>query len=207
MPSDPLTAITPIDGRYRDAAAALAEYFSEFALIRARVRVECEYLIALSETANVGIRSFTGEEKKMLKKIADISIEDARIVKQIEKEGYEGIPATNHDVKAVEYFLKRKLSKTSLVDVSEWVHFALTSEDTDNISLALMLRGALQEVIVPALEDVRAHLEKMAKEHAGTPMLARTHGQSASPTTFGKEMRVFESRVARQPEQLTSRSI
>ncbi|OGG76938.1 adenylosuccinate lyase [Candidatus Kaiserbacteria bacterium RIFCSPLOWO2_01_FULL_54_24] len=207
MPFEPLTSISSIDGRYRDAASALTEYFSEFSLIRARVLVECEYLIALSETPNVGIRTLTADEKKTLRKLAEISLEDARVVKQIEKEGYEGIPATNHDVKAVEYFLKRKLSKTSFVDVSEWVHFALTSEDTDNIAYALLLRGALEEVIVPALEDVRAHLEKMAKEQAGTAMLARTHGQSASPTTFGKEMRVFESRVARQLEQLTSRSI
>src|SRR3989344_5187332 len=207
MPSDPLTAITPIDGRYRDAAAALAEYFSEFALIRARVRVECEYLIALSETANVGIRSFTGEEKKMLKKIADISIEDARIVKQIEKEGYEGIPATNHDVKAVEYFLKRKLAGTSLADVSEWVHFATTSEDTDNIAYALLLGDALESVVLPALEEIGTTLGDYAMKHAATPMLARTHGQPASPTTFGKEMRVFEQRLARQRAALARATI
>src|SRR3989344_2434602 len=148
-----LTAISSIDGRYRDAAKELAEYFSEFALIRARVLVECEYLIALSETPNVGMRSLTAEEKKTLKKIADISLEDAEVVKKIEKEGYNGTPATNHDVKAVEYFIKKKLAGTSLVDVSEWIHFATTSEDTDNIAYALLLRGALQDVIVPSLED------------------------------------------------------
>ncbi|OGG79903.1 adenylosuccinate lyase [Candidatus Kaiserbacteria bacterium RIFCSPLOWO2_01_FULL_54_13] len=198
MQFDPLTAISSIDGRYRDAAAELAEYFSEFALIRARVRVECEYLLALSETPNVGMRSLNADEKKLLKKTCDVTVEDAKVVKEIEKEGYEGIPATNHDVKAVEYFIKHKLAKTSLVDVSEWVHFALTSEDTDNIAYALLLGDALEGALLPALEDVRLTLDKTAKEHAATPMLARTHGQPASPTTFGKEMRVFESRVSRQ---------
>lgn len=202
-----LTAVSSIDGRYRDAAAELAEYFSEYALIRARVLVECEYLVALSETPHVGIRSLTEAEKKTLKKVADISLEDAQIVKKIEKEGYNGVPATNHDVKAVEYFLKQKLAKTSLVDVSEWVHFATTSEDTDNIAYALLLRGALEDVLIPALKETHSTLEKTAKEQAATPMLARTHGQPASPTTFGKEIRVFHTRISRQLEQLAERSL
>src|SRR3989338_2390980 len=207
MPFEPLTAVSSIDGRYREATAALSEYMSEFALIRARVRVECEYLIALSETKGVGLRALTAEEKKSLATLADISIEDARVIKQIEKEGYEGIPATNHDVKAVEYFLKSRLAKTSLADVSEWLHFGLTSHDINSVSLGLMLRGALEEVIAPALNDIDESLEKLSNEHAKTPMLARTHGQPASPTTFGKEMRVFETRVKRQIEQISGRSI
>ena len=207
MPFEPLTAVSSIDGRYHEVSSALSEYMSEYALIRARVRVECEYLIALSETKGVGLRALTAEEKKLLADLADIFVEDARIVKQIEKEGYEGIPATNHDVKAVEYFLKSRLVKSSIADVSEWLHFGLTSEDVNSVSLGLMLRGALEEVIVPALSDIDEHLGKLAKEHAGTPMLARTHGQPASPTTFGKEMRVFEARVKRQLEQLSVRSI
>src|SRR3989344_9359554 len=207
MPFEPLTAVSSIDGRYHEVSSALSEYMSEYALIRARVRVECEYLIALSETKGVGLRALTAEEKKLLADLADIFVEDARIVKQIEKEGYEGIPATNHDVKAVEYFLKSRLVKSSIADVSEWLHFGLTSEDVNSVSLGLMLRGALEEVIVPALSDIDEHLGKLAKEHAGTPMLARTHGQPASPTTFGKEMRVFEARVKRQLEQLSGRSI
>jgi len=198
MQFDPLTAISSIDGRYRESAKELAEHFSEFALIRARVLVECEYLVALSETSNVGMRSLTSDEKKTLKKLADISLEDAETIKKIEKEGYNGTPATNHDVKAVEYFLKHKLAKTSLVDMSEWIHFAITSEDTDNIAYALLLRGALQDIILPTLEDIRSTLGKTSKEHAATPMLARTHGQPASPTTFGKEIKVFETRLARQ---------
>ena len=143
MPFEPLTAVSSIDGRYHEVSSALSEYMSEYALIRARVRVECEYLIALSETKGVGLRALTAEEKKLLADLADIFVEDARIVKQIEKEGYEGIPATNHDVKAVEYFLKSRLVKSSIADVSEWLHFGLTSEDVNSVSLGLMLRGAL----------------------------------------------------------------
>lgn len=207
MPFDPLTSISSIDGRYRDAAKELAEYFSEFALIRARVLVECEYLIALSETPNVGLRNLTAEEKKLLKKIADISIEDAQMVKKMEKEGHNGIPATNHDMKAVEYFLKHKLAKTSLVDISEWIHFATTSEDTDNVAYALLLGNALEGGILPALKEVEVTLDTFAQTHAAIPMLARTHGQPASPTTFGKEMRVFHARISRQLEGLAKHSI
>lgn len=207
MPLDPLTAITSIDGRYREAAKELAEYFGEFALIRARVKVECEYLRALSETKGVGMREFTAAEKKILDNLADISLEDAHVVKKIEREGYEGIPATNHDVKAIEYFLKRKLAGTSLADVSEWVHFATTSEDTDNIAYALLLGDALEGAILPTLEDVEATLDEYANTHAATPMLSRTHGQPASPTTFGKEMRVFQKRLARQAATLARSTI
>ncbi len=203
MNDSPLTAISSIDGRYRDAAKELAEYFSEFALVRARVLVECEYLVALSEAKGVGVRSFTPDEKKLLKKIADISIEDAEVVKKIEKEGHEGVPATNHDVKAVEYFLKHKLAKTSLVDVSEWVHFALTSEDVNSTAYGLILRDFFESVVLGGpLGDIEKSLGTFAKEHAATPMLARTHGQSASPTTYGKEMQVFLKRLQRQVDAM-----
>src|SRR3989338_4680864 len=206
MPFEPLTAISSIDGRYRDISSALLEHFSEFGLIRKRLLVECEYLIALSG-AGVGMRKLGKEEKTILQQLSQISTEEAHIVKKIEKEGYKGIPATNHDVKAVENFLKMKLAKTSLADVSEWTHFALTSEDVNSIAYALSLRTALQSTILPALDEVKSALLALAQEHAATPMLARTHGQSASPTTFGKEMRVFEKRLVRQLEQLRSRSI
>lgn len=207
MKFEPLSAITPIDGRYRAVSEPLSEYFSEFALIRARIRVECEYLLALSEEKELGIRKLTVEEKKLLQDIWRISIEDARIVKAIEKDGYEGIPATNHDVKAVEYFIKRTLAETSLVDISEFVHFAITSEDTDNIAYALLLGDVLDGELIPAIEDVRKNLADLAEKYGATPMLARTHGQPASATSFGKEMRVFESRIARQLEQLKTRGI
>ena len=206
MPFEPLTAISSVDGRYRDISAALLEHFSEFGLIRKRLLVECEYLIALSG-AGVGMRKLGKEEKTTLQQLSQISTEEAHVVKKIEKEGYEGIPATNHDVKAVEYFLKMKLAKTSLADISEWTHFALTSEDVNSIAYALSLRTALQSTILPAFDEVRDALLALAQEHAATPMLARTHGQAASPTTFGKEMRVFETRLARQLEQLRGRSI
>jgi adenylosuccinate lyase len=206
MPLEPLTAISSVDGRYRNIGAELTEHFSEFGLIRARLLVETEYLIALSE-ANVGMRKLSNEEKTVLQQLPHISTEDAQIVKKIEREGYEDIPATNHDVKAVEYFIKMKLAKTSLKDIAEWTHFALTSEDVNSISHGIALRGALQAVMVPALEEIRTNLDMLATAQASTPMLARTHGQSASPTTFGKEMRVFESRLARQLEQLRARTI
>ncbi len=216
MPFDPLTAISSVDGRYRDVSAALLEYFSEYALMRKRITVECKYLIALSECPESGIRALTTEEKKSLRELSKISIEEAGIIKKIEKEGlpaqagqagYEGIPATNHDVKAIEYFIKGKMAGTSLKDVAEWVHFALTSEDVNSIAHGFTLRSSLEHIILPAIEEIRAHLDALAKEHASTPMLARTHGQPASPTTFGKEMRVFEARIARQLEQLKATSI
>ncbi len=206
MPLEPLTAVSSIDGRYRAVASELTEHFSEFGLIRARLLVETEYLIALSKTG-IGMRKLSAEEKAILQQLPHISTEEAQIVKKIEHEGYEGIPATNHDVKAVEYFIKMKLAKTSLADISEWTHFALTSEDINSIAQGVALRSALQSVVLSALEEIRGALDVGAKEHATTPMLARTHGQSATPTTFGKEMRVFESRLARQVEQLRGRSI
>ena len=208
MQLDPLMAVSSIDGRYRTYGDMLAVSFSEFALIKNRVRVECEYLIALSETSGTGLRKLTAEEKKTLHEIVSgFSLEDARIVKSIEEDGYEEIPATNHDVKAVEYFLKLKLKGTSLEDVSEWIHFALTSEDVNNIAYALMLRSALEETLLPALDFLQKEIDSLAKAHAGTQMLARTHGQPASPTTFGKEMRVLGARIERQREQLKERPI
>ena len=206
MPLEPLTAISPVDGRYRNIGAELTGHFSEFGLIRARLVVEAEYLIALSE-AGVGMRQLSRQEAALLQQLPRISTDDAAIVKKIEREGHEGIPATNHDVKALEYFIKLRLAKTSLADVSEWTHFALTSEDINSIAHAIALRGALQEVILPALEEIRRHLDASAVAQASTAMLARTHGQPASPTTFGKEIRVFESRLKRQIEQLRARTI
>ena len=203
MPFEPLTAISSIDGRYRDAAVALAEYFSEYGLIKHRVFVECEYLIALSENRKIGIRTLSDKEKKTLRTIAEISLEDAHIVKKLEKAGYNGIPATNHDVKAVEYFLKSKLKGTSLEDVTEWIHFALTSEDVNSVAYGFALRSSLEAVILPALSEIEKSLDFAVKKHAETPMLARTHGQPASPTTFGKEMLVFKTRLVRQYDGLT----
>lgn len=207
MEFDPLTAVSSLDGRYRVYGDMLAASLSEYALMRARLRVECEYLLALSETKDTGMRKLTPDEKRALAQLSDISLDDARVVKKIEQEGYEGIPATNHDVKAIEYFLKKKLSSTSLKDIAEWTHFALTSEDVNSIAHALMLGDALENALVPALEILQKELVTLAKTHAATSMLARTHGQPASPTTFGKEIRVFEQRLARQLEELSRRTI
>src|SRR3954471_22398391 len=197
-----LTAISPIDGRYRSTAEPLAEYFSEYALMKMRVTVECEYLMALSETKGIGIRPLTADEKTMLRTLPQISIDDAQIIRKFEREGYDGIPATNHDVKAIEYFIKLKLKNSSLADVLEWVHFALTSEDVNSTAHALCLRGALEAVMLPALEKVANEIVGLARAHAETAMLARTHGQSATPTTFGKEMNVFARRLDKQAATL-----
>ncbi|MEK7509686.1 MAG: adenylosuccinate lyase [Patescibacteria group bacterium] len=199
---EPLTTVSSVDGRYHAQTEPLAKYFSEYALMHKRCVVECEYLIALSENRKTGMRALSTKEKEMLREIADISLDDARVVKKIEKEGYRGIPATNHDVKAVEYYLKSKFKGTSLEDAAEWVHFGLTSEDINSVAYGFALRSALGEVILPALEEIRAELAALARAHAATPMLARTHGQPASPTTFGKEMRVFERRLAWQYDGL-----
>lgn len=207
MPFDPLSAVSSVDGRYRAVSEILAPYLSEYGLIRMRMRVECEYLIALAQTEGVGLRALTVEEVTFLKNLSEISMEDARVVKQIEKEGYEGIPATNHDVKAIEYFIKSKLKGTSLSDVSEWVHFALTSEDVNSVAYGLSLRAALERVWFSELGYVSAALLDLAQAHAESAMLARTHGQPATPTTFGKEMKVFERRLDRQVQQISQNPI
>ena len=195
MPFEPLTAISSIDGRYHGISTELCEHFSAYGLIRKRLVVECEYLIALSEAGGVGMRKLSEEEKVNLRQLPNISIEEAKEIKKIEQE-------TNHDVKAVEYYIKKKLAGTSLKDIAEWTHFALTSEDVNSVAHGMLLRGALQAVIDPALEGIRTTLFALAKEHAATPMLSRTHGQAATPTTFGKEMRVFEARLSRQLDGL-----
>jgi adenylosuccinate lyase len=207
MHLDTLTAISPVDGRYRGTTEALAGYFSEYALMKMRVTVECEYLIALAETKGIGIRPLTAAEKAMLHALPQISIDDAQVIRKFEREGYGGVPATNHDVKAVEYFIKLKLKDSSLTDVLEWVHFALTSEDVNSTAHALSLRGALEAVMLPALARVEAEIVRLAHAHADTAMLARTHGQSATPTTFGKEMNVFASRLKKQLATLKNSSV
>jgi len=196
MPFEPLTAISSVDGRYHGVSTELSEYFSEYGLIRKRIAVECEYLILLSETKGVGIRELSEEEKVVLRHIASISIEETHEVKNIEKE-------TNHDVKAVEYYIKNRLAETSMKDVAEWVHFGLTSEDINSVAYGMLMRAALQNVFLPELEKITANLHFAVEKHAGTPMLARTHGQPASPTTFGKEKAVFAARLARQKKGFT----
>lgn len=199
-----LNSISPIDGRYRKYTEALAPYFSEQALMRYRIMVEGEYLIALSEMRGLGLRKLSPREKKIIRNLYSLKEKDAQIISDIETKGYKKIKATDHDVKAVEYYMKDKFSRASLKDVSEWVHFALTSEDTNNIAYAFMLRDSLEKVMIPKVEAIAGSLNKLAKKYKNLPMLARTHGQPASPTTFGKEMRVFAARLERRLEGLRS---
>lgn len=208
LPFDVLTAVSSVDGRYRNTVSALAPYFSEYALMKSRLRVECEYFIALSKV-NAGLRELSEKEIQSLRRIVqDFSLEDAQVVKKLEREGFAGHPATNHDVKAIEYFLKDKIKGTPLEKVSEWIHFALTSEDVNSVAYGLLLRDFFEELYLGGpLFDIAQTLERLSKEQAATPMLARTHGQSASPTTFGKEMRVFLERLHRQVDVFKHTSI
>jgi len=196
MTLDNLTAISPVDGRYRRATEALACYFSEYALIRYRVRVEVEYFIALCRLPLPELGSVKEETFEALRGIyRDFTEEDALRVKEIER-------TTNHDVKAVEYLLKEKMDALGLSAAKEFVHFGLTSQDVNNTAVPLSIREALDGVYYPALEALRAKLAGLAAEWEDVPMLAHTHGQPASPTRLGKEIRVFVERLDRQTEQL-----
>jgi len=191
-----METINPLDGRYFEKTRALAPYFSEQALMKYRVMMEVKYLIALSTLGKTGLRKFTAGEVKVLDNLYEKFNDDSyQNIKNFEK-------TTNHDVKAVEYFIKEKLTKTSLKDSIEWVHFALTSEDTNNISYALMLSDSLEEVMIPEISKIIYDLNLLAKKYKSLPMLARTHGQSASPTTFGKEMKVYVARLDKQINHL-----
>ena len=196
-----MQAINPLDGRYYEKTRALAEYFGEPALMKYRVMVECKYLINLSLFGKIKLRRFTKNEIKILENLYEKFNDDS--YQKIKN--FEAI--TNHDVKAVEYFIKEKLSKTSLKDSIEWVHFALTSEDTNNISYALILSESVEKVLMPKLKEIKKELSVLAKHYKNLPMLARTHGQPATPTTFGKEMNVFASRIDRGLDHMLGQKI
>ena len=187
-----LKAITALDGRYETAVAPLADYFSEYALVKYRVLVEVRWLRALAESdALPEVRPLTVDEAAYLERLARTFDEEGGArVKEIER-------TTNHDVKAVEYYIKEQLAQTSLADVREWVHFACTSEDINNLAYALMLKEGIENVWLPRADELTNAVEFLAKEYGATPMLARTHGQPASPTTVGKEMAVFAHRWER----------
>lgn len=188
-----ITSLSPLDGRYQSKVKELQEYFSEEALIRFRVVVEVRFLIALSREKKIQeVRAFSKDEHDFLNALVrDFSVADAERVKEIES-------TTNHDVKAVEYFIKEKLEETSLKDVMEFVHFACTSEDINNLAYGMMLKQGMKEVIVPFLRQLYSEIDTIAKDNADISMLARTHGQPASPTTLGKEFKVIAERLARQ---------
>ena len=191
-----LTAISPVDGRYRNKAENLAAYFSEYALIKYRVQVEIEYFITLSEFLPQLHALATGENKEALRKIyREFSVEDATRIKEIES-------VTNHDVKAVEYFIKEKFDLLSLQEYKEFIHFGLTSQDINNTSVPLSIKDALNEVYFPGLQEVIDMLKKYAEDWADVPMLAKTHGQPASPTRLGKEVMVFVYRLEQQVKLL-----
>ncbi|RMG23835.1 MAG: adenylosuccinate lyase [Bacteroidetes bacterium] len=196
-----LNALSPLDGRYRRKLAPLAAYFSEAALIRYRILVEIEYLIFLHELQPPPLKPLPGEVVSALRKMyEDFDEQAARRVKEI-----EGI--TNHDVKAVEYYMKEQIDgmgEPTLVQNKEFVHFGLTSQDINNTATPLMLRDALKEVYQPQLEKVITTLEQQAADWEDIPMLARTHGQPASPTTLGKELRVFVVRLRAQAQELAN---
>ena len=192
-----LTAISPIDGRYRSKTEPLSAYFSEYALIRYRVRVEVEYFITLCELPLPQLASFpTGLFGRLRAIYQDFSVEDAQRVKDIEK-------VTNHDVKAVEYFIKEQFDAIGGLDAyKEFIHFGLTSQDINNTSVPLSIKEALEQVYYPQIEELAEQLESYAKEWEDSPMLAKTHGQPASPTRLGKEVMVFAYRLRRQLETL-----
>lgn len=204
---DRLDAISPIDGRYRKHTEPLADFFSEKGLIKYRLIVEGEYFIFLSDHLQIRVRNFSEEEKRLIRKLYDLSTEDAEIVKAIEIKGYNDLKATNHDVKAVEYYMKEKLKETSLKDSLEGIHFALTSNDINNIAYSLMLSDSFEKVILPTAEELYEKIEEFAQKYKNTIILARTHGQPSSPTTMGKEFKVFSSRLKRQLNQLKNHKI
>ena len=197
MELNSLTAVSPIDGRYRSKTQSLDQYFSEFALIRYRVRVEIEYFIALCELPLPQLAAFPHDLFPRLRDIYGTFAEaDAARVKEIES-------VTNHDVKAVEYFIKERFDAIGGLEAyKEFIHFGLTSQDINNTSVPLSIKEALDDVIIPQLQQLATTLATMADEWADTPMLAKTHGQPASPTRLGKEIKVFEYRLSRQMEML-----
>ncbi|WP_115864918.1 adenylosuccinate lyase [Halorussus litoreus] len=194
---NPLDAVTPLDGRYAGRTEPLRAYASEAALVRARVRVEVEYLLALADLDATPLEIGESNREYLRSLYEEFDDADAELVKQIETEGYGEYEATNHDVKAVEYFVRERVADPELGHVIPWIHFGLTSEDVNNLAYRLLVEGAVEDVLLPELELVRGVLADLAREHRDVPMLARTHGQPATPTTFGKEMAVFASRLGR----------
>src|SRR6185503_3687732 len=194
MQLQPLTAISPIDGRYRKQLQHLDEYFSEFALIKYRVKVEIKYFIFLGEQKNFKITPAL--KKQLLKVIETFSLEDAQKIKDTER-------ITNHDVKAVEYFLKEKLKELGFEKLGEWIHFGLTSQDINNTAIPLLWKDAVEFEYLPAVINLQHELYNLSKDWKSIAMLARTHGQPASPTILGKEIMVFVERIEQQIEQFS----
>ena len=196
MNTNELLAVSPVDGRYKKHTELLGKYFSEYALMKFRTHVEIEYFISLCEIPIPQLKDFPKDKIELLRKVAfDFNIEDGKEIKKIEA-------VTNHDVKAVEYFIKHKFDKLHLQEYKEFIHFGLTSQDINNTAFPIMWKKALEEVYIPQLESLCNTLSTLSAEWNDVPMLARTHGQPASPTRLGKEIKVFEYRLLTQIEAL-----
>ena len=194
---NPLSAISPVDGRYRGKTKILSKFFSEEALIKYRIQVEIEYFISLCEIPLPQLKDFNSSFFEDLRSIyKQFSEENAKEVKEIEKK-------TNHDVKAVEYFIKVEFDKLDLKKYKEFIHFGLTSQDINNTSIPLSIKEAIHQVYLPNLEDILVSLSNLSNKFKGIPMLSRTHGQAASPTLLGKEISVFSNRLEEQKYSLT----
>jgi adenylosuccinate lyase len=193
-----LTAISPVDGRYRKATEKLADYFSEHALIKYRLRIEVEYFIALCHIPLPQLKGINKSAEDKLRKIyVDFSTADAQRVKELES-------ITNHDVKAVEYFIKGKFETLGLSQYKEFIHFGLTSQDINNTAVPLALKECMSDVIESVQEELLAKVDNLAKQWKNVPMLGHTHGQPASPTRLGKELMVFVERIENQQNALES---
>ncbi len=196
MKLNKLTAISPVDGRYRGKTQSLAPYFSEFGLIKYRVHIEIEYFISLCELPLPQLSDFDTSLFGVLRKVAtDFTENDAEVIKEIEK-------TTNHDVKAVEYFIKSKFDVLEIASYKEFIHFGLTSQDINNTATPLLIKEAVEKEYLPFLKEVLSVLQNLASDWKEIPMLAKTHGQPASPTKLGKEIMVFAERVEKQMELL-----
>ncbi|MGM0605174.1 MAG: lyase family protein, partial [Halobacteriota archaeon] len=198
---DPLAAVSPLDGRYATRTAPLSEYASESALMRARTDVEVEYLLALADLEATPIELDSAARTALRAIVEEFDGDDADLIKRIEVSGARGYAATNHDVKAIEYYLRIRLADAAAIDDAErlfpWIHFGLTSEDVNNLAHRLLVKAAMTDVLLPSVRSIRDALTSLARAHRDLPMLARTHGQPATPTTFGKEMAVFAARLGR----------
>jgi adenylosuccinate lyase len=191
-----LTAISPIDGRYQSKTSALKDFFSEYALIKYRIQVEVEYFVALSDLGLAQLPKLSAKKKNALRAIySSFNLDHAKAIKEIEK-------VTNHDVKAVEYFLREEFKKSGLENYIEFIHFGLTSQDINNTSVPLSVKDAVTTIYLPLLNDLIEKLESLSQEWQLVPMLAKTHGQPASPTRLGKEFEVYLVRLKTQLEQL-----
>lgn len=202
-----ISALCPLDGRYSGRLGALRSVMSEAAFTASRVRVECAWFEILSQLKLPRFSPLSLAERRLLEEIKNLSDADLETIRALEFDGVDGLPPTKHDVKAVEYFLHLKLKKTSLKDRLQWFHFALTSEDVNSASYAMLLSDGLEQVLLPALQQLERALSQLARREARSVLLARTHGQPAVPTTFGKEIRVYAQRLKRQIEELQTRNL